>query len=151
MYQYPQSPQPEPYPTWPQPAPPAKSTALVVVLAVSIVIAVVALGACGVLGWRLLQLHGSAGQEQSLHMAADDAQQAAIDFARVLTSIDYTKIDDNIAAVLDGATGEFKDQYSASSSQLRQTLVANKAIANGKAIDSAIETQSEEESWCCCS
>ena len=99
---------------------------------------VVLLGVSGFLGWQLWQEH-------RVELASHDAQQAAVAYAQVLTSIDSTKVDQNFADVLDGATGKFKDMYSRSSAQLRQLLVDNKASAHGVVIESAVQSASPEK------
>ncbi|OBI11762.1 tetratricopeptide repeat protein [Mycobacterium sp. E2497] len=96
---------------------------------------VAALAVSGFLGWRLWQEH-------QVRLAGDQAQQAAIAYAQVLTSIDSNKVDDNFRQVLDGATGEFKDMYTQSSVKLRQLLIDNKATAHGVVVDSAIQSES---------
>lgn len=57
-----------------------------------------------------------------------------------LTSIDSGSIDQNFTDVLGGATGEFKDMYSRSSSQLKQMLVDNKATSKGVVIDAGVKS-----------
>ncbi|MEE6139085.1 DUF3329 domain-containing protein [Mycobacterium sp. 050128] len=89
----------------------------------------------GLLGWKLWQEH-------QVKEAGQQAQQAAITYAQVLTSIDSNKVDENFRQVLDGATGEFKDMYTQSSVQLRQLLIDNKASAHGVVVDSAIQSAS---------
>jgi Mce-associated membrane protein len=89
----------------------------------------------GFLGWRLWQEH-------EVKEAGQQAQQAAIAYAQILTSIDANKVDENFRQVLDGATGEFKDMYTQSSVQLRQLLIDNKASAHGVVVDSAIQSES---------
>lgn len=74
--------------------------------------------------------------------AGQAAQRTAVDYAQVLTSIDANQVDQNFAAVLGGATGEFKDTYTKASVQLRQLLIDNKATAHGTVVDSAIQSQS---------
>ena len=96
------------------------------------------LGASGVLGWQVWQEH-------QVSTAARDAQQAAVHYAQVLTSIDSGNVDQNFTEVLNGATGEFKDMYSQSSAQLRQLLVDNKASARGVVIDSAVQSASKDK------
>ncbi|MCV7278433.1 DUF3329 domain-containing protein [Mycolicibacterium flavescens] len=93
--------------------------------------------AVGFLGWQLWQ-------ERELAQAGEQARQAATDYAQVLTSIDSEKVDENFDAVLDGATGEFKDMYSQSSSQLRQLLIDNKASAHGVVLESAVQSASKD-------
>lgn len=96
---------------------------------------VASLAVSGFLGWKQWQYH-------QVQVAGQEAQQAAIKYAQVLTSIDSTNVDDNFRQVLDGATGEFKDMYTQSSVQLRQLLIDNKASAHGVVVDSAIASES---------
>ncbi|GFG98660.1 Mce protein [Mycobacterium timonense] len=95
-----------------------------------------AFGLAGGLGWKLWDEH-------AVTRAGQAAQRTAIEYAQVLTSIDSNQVDQNFSAVLDGATGEFKDTYTKASAQLRQLLVDNKATAHGTVIDSAIQSQSK--------
>lgn len=99
------------------------------------VLLVASLAVSGFLGWRQWQEH-------QIKLAGAQAQQAAIAYAQVLTSIDSNKVDDNFRQVLDGATGEFKDMYTQSSVKLRQLLIDNKATAHGVVVDSAIQSES---------
>lgn len=96
---------------------------------------VASLAVSGFLGWRQWQ-------EDQVKLAGEQAQQAAIAYAQVLTSIDSNKVDENFRQVLDGATGEFKDMYTQSSVKLRQLLIDNKATAHGVVVDSAIRSES---------
>ena len=96
---------------------------------------VASLAVSGLLGWKLRQEH-------QVKLAGQQAQQAAIAYAQVLTSIDSDKVDENFRQVLDGATGEFKDMYTQSSVQLRQLLIDNKAAAHGVVVDSAVQSES---------
>jgi Mce-associated membrane protein len=96
---------------------------------------IASLAVSGFLGWKQWQDH-------QVKLAGQQAQQAAVAYAQVLTSIDSNKVDENFRQVLDGATGEFKDMYTQSSVQLRQLLIDNKASAHGVVIDSAIQSES---------
>ncbi|MGO9385998.1 MAG: DUF3329 domain-containing protein [Mycobacterium sp.] len=96
---------------------------------------VASLAVSGFLGWKQWQ-------EDQIKQAGEQAQQAAIAYAQVLTSIDSNNVDQNFRQVLDGATGEFKDMYTQSSVQLRQLLIDNKATAHGVVVDSAIQSVS---------
>jgi Mce-associated membrane protein len=95
-------------------------------------------GSTGFLGWQLWQ-------ERRLEQAAEDARSAAEEYARVLTSIDSDRVDENFDAVLDGATGEFKDMYSQSSAELRQLLIDNKAKAHGVVLESAVQSATKDK------
>lgn len=97
-----------------------------------------AVGLAGGLGWRLWDEH-------QVSRAGQAAQRTAVNYAQVLTSIDSNQVDQNFSAVLDGATGEFKDTYTKASAQLRQLLIDNKAAAHGTVVDSAIQSQSKNK------
>ncbi|NKX78395.1 hypothetical protein HGA01_12610 [Gordonia amicalis] len=101
------------------------------VVAVLAILALLAGG--GYAGWKLYENH-----------AVDQAEQQAVatakDYAVTLTSIDSGSIDQNFTEVLGGATGEFKDMYSRSSSQLKQMLVDNKATSKGVVIDAGVKS-----------
>jgi Mce-associated membrane protein len=94
---------------------------------------VAALGLSGFLGWQLKQEHDTAAAGRS-------ALAVAQSYAVTLTSVDTKDIDHNFAQVLDGATGEFKDMYSQSATQLRQVLIDNKAVSHGTVVDAAIKS-----------
>lgn len=103
-----------------------------------VLLALAPVGLSGFLGWRLWQQHQIAN-------ASDEARQAAVSYAQVLTSIDSNKVDENFNQVLDGSTGEFKDMYSKSSLQLRQLLIDNKATAHGVVVASGIESATKNK------
>jgi Mce-associated membrane protein len=109
----------------------------VLVGAIALVVAASLVGS-GFLGWIVWQQREAA-------QAGQRAQEAAVGYAQILTSIDSNKVDENFNQVLDGATGEFKDMYSQSSMQLRQLLIDNKAMAHGIVVQSAIQSQSENK------
>ncbi|MFV8053958.1 tetratricopeptide repeat protein [Mycobacterium sp. 48b] len=102
------------------------------------VLLVAVLGGAGYVGWQWWQ------QLQVQH-AEEAAQQAAVEYAAVLTSIDTAKVDENFTQVLDGATGEFKDMYSKSSTELRQLLIDNKASAHGVVLESAVQSATKDK------
>lgn len=90
------------------------------------------------LGWQL-------AQQERVSAAETAGRQAAVDYAQVLTSIDSNKVDDDFSAVLNGATGEFKDTYTKASVQLRQLLIDNKATAQGAVVESAAQSGTTDE------
>ncbi|MGN2639883.1 hypothetical protein ACTD5D_27705 [Nocardia takedensis] len=101
-------------------------------------VAIAALVAAGILG---RQLH----TERARDAAARDALAAARTYAVTLTSVDANNLDRDFAAVLDGATGDFKDMYSRSSGQLRQLLLENKATGKGTVLEAAVKSGTETE------
>ncbi|KUI46828.1 hypothetical protein AU198_01205 [Mycobacterium sp. GA-1199] len=84
-------------------------------------------------------------REREVSDAGQQALAAAQQYAVVLTSVDAAKLDENFTAVLDGATGEFKQMYSESSSQLKQALIDNKARADGKVIAAGIKSATKDK------
>ncbi|OCB14201.1 hypothetical protein A5717_11680 [Mycolicibacterium porcinum] len=99
---------------------------------------IAALALSGFLGWN-------AWQGRQVAQAGKQAQDAAVSYAQILTSIDSNKVDENFNQVLAGATGEFKDMYSQSSMQLRQLLIDNKASAHGVVVESAVQSASKDK------
>ncbi|RAU98231.1 Mce protein [Mycobacterium colombiense] len=89
-------------------------------------------------GWLLFQHH-------QREVAAAQALTAAKKYILALTSVDTNAIDKNFTDVLDGSTGEFKDMYTKSSAQLRQTLIDNKAAAHGSVIEAAVQSATEDK------
>lgn len=114
----------------PEPTEPGRHRWQIAAVAVTVV---ALLGGSGFLGWLVWQDH-------RLGQAAQQARDAAVSYAQVLTSIDSNRVDENFDQVLAGATGEFKDMYSQSSMQLRQLLIDNKASAHGVVVDSAVQS-----------
>jgi Mce-associated membrane protein len=104
-----------------------------ILTAVAGVVVVAILALSGFLAWQLKQNNDTAA-------AGRAALAAAQSYAVALTSIDTNNVDQNFTQVLDGATGEFKDVYSQSASQLRQVLIENKAMSKGIVVDSAIKS-----------
>lgn len=117
------------------PGPPRRRRAL---LAAVIGIVVALASVSGVLGWLLWQSH-------QVDVAGQQARDAAVSYAQVLTSIDSGRVDENFDQVLAGATGEFKDMYSESSVQLRQLLIDNKATAHGVVVESAVQSAATDK------
>ena len=100
---------------------------------VLIILTVAALALAGFLGWQL-------NKERDLDSAARAATDAARAYGVALTSVDSNTLDQDFTAVLDGATGEFKDMYTRSSGQLRQLLMDNKATGEGTVLDAAVKS-----------
>lgn len=109
------------------------------ILAAAVIAVFVALvSVSSFLGWQLWQ-------NQQVAQAGQQARDAAVAYAQVLTSIDSTRVDENFDEVLAGATGEFKDMYSESSVQLRQLLIDNKATAHGVVVESAVQSAAKDK------
>ncbi|HEX7824448.1 MAG TPA: DUF3329 domain-containing protein [Mycobacterium sp.] len=109
-----------------------------VLAAIAVVLFVAAVALAGFFWWQLKQ-------ERDVDAAGREALAVAQNYAVILTSVDNTKIDENFAQVLDGATGEFKDMYSQSAAQLRQLLIDNKAVSHGTVVDAGIKSATKDK------
>ncbi|WP_174187836.1 hypothetical protein [Nocardia barduliensis] len=98
-----------------------------------VLVAVAAVVLAVIFGWQLKQ-------EKDTDDAAAAGLAAARAYAVTLTSVDSTNLDRDFTAVLDGATGEFRDMYTRSSGQLRQLLLDNKATGKGTVLDAAVKS-----------
>jgi Mce-associated membrane protein len=72
--------------------------------------------------------------------AASEALNTARSFAVTLTTYDYNNLDKNFADVLDGSTGDFKNEYTGGSSTLRQLLQQAKATSRGTVLDAGVKS-----------
>lgn len=107
-------------------------------LAAAAGLSVAVLGGLAFLGWQYKQ-------HEDVADASRTALASAQSYATTLTSIDATSVDDNFAKVVDGATGEFRDMYSQSATQLRQVLIDNKAMSKGVVVDAAIKSAAKDK------
>jgi Mce-associated membrane protein len=115
--------------------PPRLSALATIAVAAVLVLAVAAAVTFGV----LLQQRAAADRAGAQALATAKA------YAVTVTSYDYQNLDRNFADVLDGATGEFKDQYSGASQTLRQLIATAKATAKGTVLGAGIQSESAEQ------
>ncbi|MFA4085129.1 DUF3329 domain-containing protein [Mycobacteroides salmoniphilum] len=92
----------------------------------------------GVVGWKVWQQH-------QIDAAGEQAQAIAVPYTEILTSIDTSSVDENFRQILNGSTGDLKNEFTKASVQLRQLLVDNKAAAHGKVVNSAIQYKSPDK------
>jgi Mce-associated membrane protein len=107
---------------------------LSLVLAVLLVLAVAAAVTFGVL----------LGRRAAADHAGAQALATARAYAVTLTSYDYRHLDRNFADVLDGATGEFKDEYAGAGRALRRLITQAKATAKGNVLAAGIQSESPD-------
>lgn len=102
---------------------------LVWVVAAIALVASLALGATRGREWY------AARQTEAANAAAvAAAKQLAINFV----TVDYTKVDADIARVKAGATGDFLKSYSSSASELTKVLVANQTVSSVQRTEAAL-------------
>ncbi|MGG7575074.1 hypothetical protein [Streptomyces sirii] len=105
-----------------------ESRALPVVLAGVLAVLVVLSGFFGV---RLYQQHGEEQRSQDILAAA---RQSAVNF----TSLDYRHYDRDSKNVLKGATGDFKEQFTAQTKELTELVADNKSVSEGHVLEAGI-------------
>ena len=75
---------------------------------------------------------------------AERARASALEAARerttTLTSYDHRRLDEDFAAVLETATGEFEAEYRRTTDQLRQTFLQRRAVAEAQVVAAGLET-----------
>ncbi|MQY18844.1 hypothetical protein [Nocardia macrotermitis] len=105
--------------------------------AVLLLLLVAAIVLAAVFGWKLKARNDDAASGQA-------ALAAAKDYAVALTSIDSTHIDGDFSTVLNGATGEFKDMYSQSATQLKPLLLQAKSVSKGHVVAASVQSASSD-------
>ncbi|MFI6763974.1 hypothetical protein [Streptomyces sp. NPDC050355] len=105
-----------------------ESRVLPVVLAGVLAVLVVLSGFFGV---RLYQQHGEEQRSQDILAAA---RQSAVNF----TSLDYRHYDRDSKNVLKGATGDFKEQFTAQTKELTKLVADNKSVSEGHVLEAGI-------------
>ncbi|MEU7142670.1 hypothetical protein ABZ942_24705 [Nocardia sp. NPDC046473] len=72
-----------------------------------------------------------------------DARTAACKYAPILADYDAKKLDAYFAAVLDGATGDWKKQFDGTSKELRDVLTQGEVVSKVNDVQCAIKTGDE--------
>lgn len=106
---------------------------LIAALAVAVVLLI---GAVGVAGYLFVQERNKA---ETL-AAHDEARQAACSYAPVLAAYDAKNLDPYFAAVLAGATGDWKKEFETTTSELREALVAGQVVSTAGDIECAVKS-----------
>ncbi|MGV9994837.1 hypothetical protein [Streptomyces sp. NPDC003374] len=83
------------------------------------------------LGVKLSDQHAAEQRRQDILAAA---RQSALNF----TSLDYRHYDRDSGNVLKGATGEFKKEFAAQTTQLTRLVARNKSVSEGQVLEAGI-------------
>ena len=118
-----------PAPPAPRPRPGAPWPVVAVALAVAIVSLAVAAAA-------LLSRGESAADVDAVR---DGALEAARERTTALTSYDYRTLEQDMARVLETATGEFEDDYRSTTAQLAGTFRQTQAVAKATVVGAGLE------------
>jgi Mce-associated membrane protein len=109
-------------------------------LSVSRPVALIALAVAVVLLVGVVTLGVVLGRRLAVDRASTEALATARSYAVVVTSYDYRTLDQDFTNVLNGATGEFKDQYGAASKTLRNLVTTAQASAKGTVLNAGVES-----------
>ncbi|WP_194816009.1 hypothetical protein [Nocardia sp. XZ_19_385] len=82
-------------------------------------------------------------QGDKLIQAREDAQAAACKYAPILSDYDAKNLDTYFAAVLDGATGDWKKQFGDTSKELKEVLSQGQVVSKTTDVQCAIKTGDE--------
>ncbi|EME21171.1 hypothetical protein [Rhodococcus triatomae] len=107
-------------------------TGRVVVAALAVVCLVLA-GVSGVLLWQLRQAVVQESEQR-------DALAAARETATNLATVDHTTAESDVQRVLDGATGEFHDEFASSADSFVSVVKDTEVTTVAEDADAAIET-----------
>lgn len=107
-----------------------------IVIGGALTLATAGLAAGGYFGW---QNH----HQRALDHARDSAREAACAYGSVLANYDAANLDSYFAAVLDHATGEWKQEFQATSKDLRDVLTQGQVHSTTGTIQCGIATNDE--------
>ncbi|MFI5501204.1 hypothetical protein ACIA5E_19270 [Nocardia asteroides] len=83
-------------------------------------------------------------ESRDLLSAQQQAREAACRYGPVLADYDSKKLDPYFAAVLDGATGDWKKQFDSTSTELREALTQGEVVSKVTDTQCAIRTGDQE-------
>ncbi|MFJ6947111.1 hypothetical protein ACISU4_21065 [Streptomyces wuyuanensis] len=89
--------------------------------------------------WLGLRVHEQRVDEQRRQDVLAAARRSALNF----TSLDYRHYARDSANVLEGATGDFKEQFAAQTAELTKLVAANKSVSEGQVLEAGIARSDE--------
>ncbi|WP_328361264.1 mammalian cell entry protein [Mycobacterium sp. NBC_00419] len=94
----------------------------------------------GLVCWLGYRANGSRDDEQQREAFLQAGRQAAVD----LTSMDYTKVDVDVARVLGSATGKFHDDFQQRSQPLVEVIKRTQSISVGSIAEAGLESVADD-------
>ncbi|WP_280421255.1 hypothetical protein [Nocardia carnea] len=94
------------------------------------------IGAVGTAGYLYVQERDKA----EVLAAYDEVRQAACRYAPVLANYDAKNLEPYFSAVLAGATGDWKQEFETTTTELREALVAGEVVSTAGDIQCAVKT-----------
>jgi Mce-associated membrane protein len=111
----------------------AARRAMMLALAVAVVLAVL-------VGWLGFRAH----QSEQVHTQRSQFLQAARQCALNLTTIDWQKAESDVHRILDGATGQFHDDFAKRAEPFIQVVKQAKSTTVGTVTDAGLESQTAD-------
>lgn len=105
-----------------------------------VVLVVLLLAALAVVAVQVPVLLRAAEGDQRRDAVLQQARQIAVNF----TTLDHRTFDEDVALVLDGATGTFRDEFRAGVEQTRALVTQNQSVSVGKVTEAALVTADED-------
>jgi Mce-associated membrane protein len=62
-----------------------------------------------------------------------------------LMSLDYNKVDDNVKAIVDNSTGDFKKDFESAADDFKKTARSSKAVTEASVSSAAVETSTDND------
>ena len=84
-------------------------------------------------------------QHYQLHLAGAEALDAATAYALRLTNIDAANIDQSLADIAEGSTGDLHGRHLRSGDRMRRLLVDHKASAHGHITEALVKSATRDE------
>jgi Mce-associated membrane protein len=109
-------------------------------LALSTAAAVAIVGLLGASGWMAWQHHQVVKEQHRAAAFIATARQGVIN----LTSLDFNKAKEDVQRVLDGATGEFKDDFQKRAEDFASVVKDSKAVTEGSVAATAVESMNND-------
>jgi Mce-associated membrane protein len=106
------------------------------------VVTVLIIGALITAGaWIVIQHRGVQAHQQRTAEFEAAARQGVV----TLMSLDYNKVDDNVKAIVDNSTGEFKKDFESSADDFKKTARDSKAVTEAMVSSAAVETSTDTD------
>lgn len=111
-----------------------------VTLAVTVLTALALLASLVVLAVTAPGVLEQRAAEERRGQVLQEAKQHAVNF----TTLDYRTFDDDIELVLDGATGDFREQFGSGVEQVRDLVTQNQSVSTGSVSEAGLVSMDED-------
>lgn len=106
------------------------------------VIVVLAIGALVTVSTLLVRHHNEVHAQQERTARYESAARQGV---VTLMSLDYNKVDDNVNAILDNSTGEFKKDFENAAEDFKKTARVSKAVTEARISSVAVESATDND------